>query len=235
MVSPAQVSDKSSGSADKPEILVDALPPPSASVGEAAIPDKPEILADALPLPSASVGEPAVPDKPQMLFDALPHTSASVGEPVLFQHSEQESYPLADALFEAIGEQLDAGNAERELFNDLAEHLWKGNYIADQVMPLVSQPRAAKKRLERLLRTATEVRQKYQTVPEFLDLDFTCSLTQDETSSLHNAWMNDVESWMTHECLAEYQRLIAQARPRRAIAKASLVSQCRGLGRMPSS
>ena len=35
-----------------------------------------------------------------------------------------ESTPLADALFKAIGERLDAGEAERELFSQLAEHLW---------------------------------------------------------------------------------------------------------------
>lgn len=33
------------------------------------------------------------------------------------------TYPLADALFRAIGEQLDAGEAERELFSELAEQL----------------------------------------------------------------------------------------------------------------
>ena len=64
---------------------------------------------------------------------------------------------------------------------------------------------------ERLLRKAPEVRQRYQTVPEFLDLDFERSLTQEEMARLQNAWMNDVESWMSQQCFDHYQRLIAQA------------------------
>ena len=44
--------------------------------------------------------------------------------------AEKKRYPLADALFRGIGDQLDAGEAERQLFKDLADHLWTGNFTA---------------------------------------------------------------------------------------------------------
>ena len=51
---------------------------------------------------------------------------------------------------------------------------------------------------ECLLGTAIEIREKYQArlhnLNSFPDLDFLRSLTEAETKSLHNAWMNDVES-----------------------------------------
>ena len=37
------------------------------------------------------------------------------------------------------------------------------------------------------------------------------SLSEAETAALHNAWMNDVSSWMTPDCLQQYDDLIQQA------------------------
>ena len=122
---------------------------------------------------------------------------------------------MADALFKAIGQKLDAGEDERELYNALAEHLWTGSFIGGSDATPVSQPRAPKARLECLLRTAIEIREKSQArlhnLNTFPDLDFSRSLTEEETKSLHNAWMNDVESWMSEECFGQYERLIEKA------------------------
>ena len=71
------------------------------------------------------------------------------------------SYPLADAMFQALGEQLDAGEAERELLGHLEEALWTGDWLGPHGGTKKS-PQAAKKRLERLLSKATEVRCTYQ-------------------------------------------------------------------------
>ena len=122
---------------------------------------------------------------------------------------------MADALFKAIGQKLDAGEDERELYNALAEHLWTGSFIGGSDATPVSQPRASKARLECLLRTAKVIRVKYQArlfnSDTFPDLDFERSLTEEETKSLHNAWMNDVEYWMSDECFGQYERLIEKA------------------------
>ena len=79
----------------------------------------------------------------------------------------------------------------------------------------MSQPRASKARRECLLRTAIAIREKYQArlhnLDTFPDLDFERSLTEVETKSLHNAWMNDVESRMSEECFEQYERLIEKA------------------------
>ena len=144
----------------------------------------------------------------------MPLSSDSAAKPTL----RRAFYPLADALLEGIGEQLDAGESERELFKDLAEHLWTGNFTPATLgcdAREGSRPHAAKARLERLLINVRVIREKYQTrlhnekiLP---DLDFKRPLTEEGMKPLHNAWMNDVESWMSPECLEAHQHLIEQA------------------------
>ena len=62
-----------------------------------------------------------------------------------------QQYPMADALFEAIGHHLDAGESERQLYGELAEQLWRGNFQAESASGPVTQPHASKARLERML------------------------------------------------------------------------------------
>ena len=116
-----------------------------------------------------------------------------------------EPCPLADALFNAIGEQLDSGEPERRLFSDLADKLWTGSYLKPSVAGMVSHPYASKARLERLLNKPTEIRQRYQmrlnSSGVIRDIDFKRSLAETETAKLHNAWMNDVREWMSLDCL----------------------------------
>ena len=38
------------------------------------------------------------------------------------------------------------------------------------------------------------------------------SLSEEETAALHNAWMNDVSSWMSRDCLQQYDDLIELAK-----------------------
>ena len=124
------------------------------------------------------------------------------------------SFPLADAMFKAMGEKLDAGERERELFGQLAEKLWTGSWIDPQSGGSMKSPVYAKQRLEALLSKTTEVRRTYQArlVEEgkISDRDFNRSLTDPETSLVHNAWMNDVSAWMNAECLAQYEELLSQ-------------------------
>ena len=123
------------------------------------------------------------------------------------------SYPLADAMFQALGEHLDAGEAEREFFEHLKESLWTGDWLGPRGGTKKS-PQAAKKRLERLLSKATEVRCTYQArladEGEISDKNFRRSLTEQETTLVHNAWMNDVADWMNEECLHQYVELLKQ-------------------------
>ena len=114
-----------------------------------------------------------------------------------------ESHPLADAMFQAIGELLDTVEAARMLFSDLAELLWTGNlFISSATTGTVSHSHfhASKQRLERMLRKAIEIRQKYQTelydTQKIADLDFKRPLEKSEMRDLHNQWMNDVGSWL---------------------------------------
>ena len=72
------------------------------------------------------------------------------------------------------------------------------------VMYSGERPRDAKKRLDRMIRTAAEVRQRY-----YMPMDR--SLTEEETKTVHNLWMSDVDTWMDAECLQEYQGLLRQA------------------------
>ena len=126
-----------------------------------------------------------------------------------------QSYPLADALFKAIGEQLDAGETERHFFSELAEQLWRGNFLMPSAAGPVSQAYASKARLERMLSKVTEIRKRYHlrmfNVNEIQDTDFKRSLTHDETKSLHNFWMNDVGAWMSPDCLQQYNDLMQEA------------------------
>ena len=48
---------------------------------------------------------------------------------LLPQPDKPSSYPLADALFQAVGSKLDAGEKERELFSHLADQLWTGDFL----------------------------------------------------------------------------------------------------------
>ena len=127
----------------------------------------------------------------------------------------EPSCPLADAMFEALGDKLDAGEAERELFAHLEQSLWTGNWIDPRSGGGVKNPLYAKQRLQRLLSKTTEVRLKYHTrladVRDIPDRDCNRSLTEQETSLLHNAWMNDVSQWMSAECLAQHDELLSQA------------------------
>ena len=79
----------------------------------------------------------------------------------------------------------------------------------------MTSPLAANKRLERLLSTATVVRQKYQArladAKKIQDKDYIRSLTNDETALVHNEWMHDVADWMNEECLMQYNQLMAEA------------------------
>jgi len=104
-----------------------------------------------------------------------------------------EPHPLADAMFRAIGELLDTAEAARMLFSDLAELLWTGNlFISSATTGTVSHSHfhASKQRLERMLRKAIEIRERYQTelyhAQEFPELDFKRSLEKWELQNLHN-------------------------------------------------
>jgi len=120
---------------------------------------------------------------------------------------------LAGALFKALGEQLDAGEAEREVFGHLEKSLWTGDWLGPHG-GIKKSPQAAKKRLERLLSKTIEVRCKYQgrlvEEGQIRDKIFSRSLTEAETTLVHNAWMNDVADWMSDECLAKYEELMKQ-------------------------
>ena len=130
-------------------------------------------------------------------------------------------HPLADALFSELGAHLDAGEAERKLYNDLAEKLWSGQFFhdmcsADKLARPAPHPYPAKVRLERLLRKSIEVRELYQqrlfhNNRKTPDLNFERSLSNDETKAIHNAWMNDVSDWMSADCLQTYNFRLAQA------------------------
>ena len=64
--------------------------------------------------------------------------------------------------------------------------------------------------MEKFLTVASEARQKYQNklvaISELPDRDYERSLTSDDMKLLHNAWMNDTQSWM-RQSSQEYERL----------------------------
>ena len=66
-----------------------------------------------------------------------------------------------------------------------------------------------------MLRKAIEVREKYHAelyeAQEIADLDFKRSLQKWEMQQLHNQWMNDVGSWMSPDCLKQYNDYIWEA------------------------
>ena len=72
-----------------------------------------------------------------------------------------------------------------------------------------------KERLERMFNKATQVRETYQdhlcNLGQLTDQDFVRSLEEWETAKIHNAWMNDVASWMTDEALAQYNEFLRLA------------------------
>ena len=82
---------------------------------------------------------------------------------LLPQPDKPSSYPLADALFQAVGSKLDAGEKERALFSHVADHLWTGEFLLPSSTGKVSQPYVSKARLERLLVKASETRERYHT------------------------------------------------------------------------
>ena len=141
----------------------------------------------------------------------------------------EDKHPLVDALFSELGAHLDAGEAERKLYNDLAEKLWSGQFFhdmrsADKPAKPARHPSHAKARLELLLRKSIDVRERYQrrlfdNGREISDLDFKRSLDNDETKAIHNAWMNQVDDWMSAECLQTYDHLLEQAEEVDAQAK----------------
>ena len=62
--------------------------------------------------------------------------------------------PLADALFEYIGDELDRKSEEQTLLAELADHIWTGDYLGTGAGS-VAQPYASKARLEKVLSEAT--------------------------------------------------------------------------------
>ena len=171
---------------------------------------------------SAESPRTASPDEKRRAVDlkeaANPPKSSSekLAAAVKNEMSNSSATPRADALFNAIGKHLDeAGEAERKLLSDLAEFLWTGSYTTGVHNLALKTSRASRVRLEVLLSKAKEVREKYQNVlfmnKQIKDLDFLRDLTHRETSLLHNAWRDDVGEWMSDECRAKYDALIAEA------------------------
>ena len=64
-----------------------------------------------------------------------------------------------------------------------------------------------------LMASLTRVRYHFRLfrAGNFPDTDYKRALTGGETAALHNAWMDDAESWMPKESFDDYQRLIEQA------------------------
>ena len=104
---------------------------------------------------------------------------------------------------------------DSQVVGQLADHLWTGSFVFRDCQGPVEQPRAAKERLERMLNKATQVRKTYQerlnNLDELPDQDFVRCLEEPETAKIHNAWMNDVASWMTDEALAQYNEFLRLA------------------------
>ena len=123
--------------------------------------------------------------------------------------------PLVDAMFKNIGEHFNADETEQALYDELVAMLWRGRFFKTRRGE--SNPtKPAKARLELMLRTAKDVREKYQMElfdqgPAMTDLNFQRSLDDDETKHVHNAWMNDVAAWMHPACLQRYQSLLSEA------------------------
>ena len=107
-------------------------------------------------------------------------------------------HPLVDALFSELPAHLDAGEAERKLYNDLEEKLWSGQVFHDRgsagkpAKP-APHPYHAKARLERSLCKSIDVRERYQrrlfdNRRQIPDLDFKRLLDNDESKASHKKW-----------------------------------------------
>ena len=72
--------------------------------------------------------------------------------------------------------------------------------------------------MEDFLTVASDARKKYQNylvaTAQLSDRDYNRSLTHDEIIFLHNAWMNDAQSWMHPNSFQNYERLRNEARLR---------------------
>ena len=72
--------------------------------------------------------------------------------------------------------------------------------------------------MEDFLTVASDARKKYQNylvaTAQLSDHDYNRSLTHEEISLLHNAWMNDAQSWMHPNSFQNYERLRNEARLR---------------------
>ena len=94
----------------------------------------------------------------------------------------------------------------------LAHYLWVGDHVGGPSSD--PKPWASNERLETLIRKATEIRMRYQlqlALSDNMDRDLDRCLTAEETKKIHNLWMNDVKSWMSKECLQQYETLLAKA------------------------
>ena len=94
----------------------------------------------------------------------------------------------------------------------LAHYLWVGDHVGGPSSD--PKPWASNERLETLIRKATEIRMRYQlqlALSDNMDRNLDRCLTAEETKKIHNLWMNDVKSWMSTECLQQYEKLLAKA------------------------
>ena len=175
-----------------------------------SVPPDPSSQVPLSPSSSRSAETPANPAEPSRPRTPSPTSPADVPKP-----DRHVALPLVDALFQEVGARMDSGEAERQVFGQLADHLWTGSFVFRDCQGPVEQPRAAKERLERMLNKATQVRQTYQdrlcNLGQLTDRDFVRSLEDWETAKIHNAWMNDVASWMTDEALAQYNEFLRLA------------------------
>ena len=214
-----KVAEKATRSGTKPSGSADDADEIESATNPAGSAEKP---AGATPAGNQEVETPHSPteaaDWDSPVSSQQVHSSPEPASPSPAGSAEkptEPALPLVDALFEEIGARMDAGEAERQVFGQLAEHLWKGTFVFRYCEGSVEQPRAAKMRLERMLRKATEVRETYQNrlfnMGELPDRDLLRDLGKDDTAKIHNAWMNDVGSWMTEEALAEYDELLREA------------------------
>ena len=148
---------------------------------------------------------------------APPVTSSSVAKPAPPDY--QPPLPLADALFKALGERMDASETDRRVLAELAKQLWTGGLTMPPSESTVPNPKTsgkAKARLEYLLQKAKSVREHYQNRALTLgtmitDIDFQRSLDAAETMLVQNLYMNDVAEWMEPDDLQKCEFLIRKA------------------------
>ena len=114
-------------------------------------------------------------------------------------------------MFKTLGAKLDASEEERATLEHLTERLWTGDWMDPGSQGNVKTVFFAKQRLQMLLAKAADVRRTYQSIESIGDTDYDRTLTKDETSAIHNLWMNDVSSWMNTECLQKYWNYMREA------------------------